>query len=123
MNNDNDTNNKIKQLNFEEFIWVIFIIISSLNIYGEELEKKYIISNREVYEKDANKIFKITLIVTFLIYIYFFKRNYNAFKNASDNEKQLYETKLLGSSFLLAGLLLLIYFQFNQSSFVGAPAE
>lgn len=113
---------EIKRLKFEEFLWTIFIIISILNIYGNKLEEKFIITKQREYEKKSDKIFKITLIIVLLIYTYFFIRNYNAYKKSSLNEKKLYEKKLLGSSLLIAGILLLIYFQFKQKSFIGSPA-
>ncbi len=37
-------------------------------------------------------------------------------------KKKLYEIKLLGSAFLIAGVLLLIYFQTHQNDFIGSPA-
>lgn len=114
--------NEIKRLKFEEFLWIIFAILSILNVYGDKEEEKYVITNQKFYKNKSNKIFEITLIVTLLIYSYFFIRNYNALKNASLNEKKLYEIKLFGSSLLIAGVILLIYFQFNQTSFIGSPA-
>ena len=48
--------------------------------------------------------------------------NYNALNKASDEMKSLYEIKLLGSIFLIAGVVCLLYFQFNQKNFIGSPA-
>ena len=42
MNNDKDL---IKRLNFENFIWITFIIVSALDIYGDELIKKSVVNN------------------------------------------------------------------------------
>ena len=113
----NDTTNEIKRLKFEELLWIIFAIISLLNVYGDKIEEEYVTTKQETYQDKSNKIFKITLIVTLLIYIYFFIRNYKALEKASYHEKRLYEIKLLGSSFLIAGILLLIYFQNYQDHF------
>lgn len=112
--------NEVKRLKFEEFLWIVFAIISLLNVYGDKIEEKFVKTNQQKYEMESNKIFELTLIVTLLIYIYFFIRNYKALENADD--KRLYEVKLLGSSLLISGIILLIYFQFNQTSFIGAPA-
>ena len=118
----NDVLEEIKRLNFEELIWIIFIIISILNIIGNSDEINYLKTNDISYQQESNYIFKITLIITFVIYIYFFNRNYKTYENANINEKKLYSIKLLGSSFLIAGIICLIYFQFNQNSFIGSPA-
>lgn len=113
---------QIKRLNFEEFLWILFAILSIANVVGDYNEQEFLETNDTTFEEKSNKIFEITLIITFFIYIYFFIRNFNAFKNASEEEKQLYTIKVLGSSFLIAGIICLIYFQFHQTSFVGSPA-
>lgn len=115
--------NEINQLNFENFLWLIFIIIAILNITADNDEKEYLKTKNNIYKNKANKIFNITLKITFLIYIYFFIRNFNAYEKSSLKEKKLYAIKLLGSSFLIAGILCLIYFQNKNSSFIGSPAE
>ena len=111
----NDTANQMKKLKFEELLWIIFAIISLLNVYGDKIEEEYVTTKQEIYHDKSNKIFEITLMVTLLIYIYFFIRNYKALEKVSYHEKRLYEIRLLGSSFLIAGILLLIYFQTHQN--------
>ena len=111
----NDTANQIKRLKFEELLWIIFAIISLLNVYGDKIEEEYVTTKQETYHDKSNRIFEITLMVTLLIYIYFFIRNYKDLEKASCHEKRLYEIRLLGSSFLIAGILLLIYFQTQQN--------
>ena len=117
---NNETINDLKRLKFENFLWILFAILCIMNVFGDYNEEEYLVTNNQEYENKSNKIFEITLIVTLLIYIYFFIRNYNAYKKASD--KDLYAIKLLGSSFLIAGVICLIYFQTKQISFVGSPA-
>lgn len=114
--------NELKRLDFEDFLWVIFIIIALLNIYGDYNDKEFLKTHRSQFKKNANLIFEITLIITFLIYIYFFMRNYYFYQKATLEEKQLYLIKVLGSTFLLAGVILLIYFQTKQTDFLGTPA-
>ena len=111
----NDTTNQMKRLKFEELLWIIFAIISLLNVYGDKTEEEYVTTKQETYHDKSNKIFEITLMVTLLIYIYFFIRNYKALEKVPYHEKRLYEIRLLGGSFLIAGILLLIYFQTHQN--------
>lgn len=118
----NDKIEDLNRLNFEDYIWVLFAILSVLNIIGNRNEKKYLKTNINLYKSNANKIFKFTIIGTFLIYIYFFVRNYKAYEKAPLNQKRLYSTKLLGTSFLIAGIICLLYFQENENSFFGSPA-
>lgn len=113
---------KINRLKFEDFLWVVFAILCLINVYGDYNDKEYLKTHNNTFRKNSNKIFEFTLIVTFLIYIYFFIRNYKAYVKATEEEKRLYVIKVLGSAFLIAGVLCLLYFQDSQSSFIGSPA-
>lgn len=115
-------NDEIKRLKFEDFLWIVFGSLCILNIYGDYNEKEYIETHDNIYKNSANKIFEFTIIITFFIYIYFFIRNYKAYEKSSPEEKQLYLIKVLGSSFLIAGIVCLFYFQKKQSSFTASPA-
>ena len=64
----NKDSNDILRLNFENFIWIVFITISVLNIIADNDEKKFINTNNSVYKTEANNIFELTIS---LIYIYF----------------------------------------------------
>lgn len=110
------------RLDFENLIWCTFIIISIMNIIGDNDEKAFLNSNDSSYKQEANEIFELTLSVTLLIYLYFGIRNYDALQKADDDKKKLYEIKFLGSTLLIAGVICLLYFQKNQKNFIGSPA-
>ena len=112
----------ISRLNLEDYIWIVFAILAFLNIFGDNLLKEFIKTKNKNFENRANKIFLFTLIVSFIIYIYFFYRNYIFFKKASNEDKFLLLIKLIGSSLLIGGTLCIIYFQIKQSDFIGTPA-
>lgn len=121
MYGENDIN-KINRLKFEDFLWMLFAIISIMNIYGDYNEIEYLKTNNKTFEQKSNQIFEITLMVALFIYIYFFLRNYKAYEQSTIEEKNLYSIKLLGSSLLIAGILCLLYFQTKQTSFIGSPS-
>lgn len=113
--------NELERLNFEDFLWVIFIILVLLNIFGDNLLKSYI-KNKSINEKNmADSIFLFTLVITLFIYIYYFIRNFDVYNKAKENEKELFLIKLLGSSFFIAGICCLIYFQYKNTNFIGGP--
>lgn len=112
---------KLKDIKIEDIIWVIFIILSILSIYGNYLEKIYLKTNNKEYDNTANKIFEFTLIITLIAYLYFLYRNYIIYNNIEDSKKELYSYKVLGTLFLVIGILILLYFQEEQKSFVGSP--
>lgn len=118
---DNEKEEQIKRLSFENFIWVVFIIISALDIYGDELVKKYIRENDKVADVKAKKVFFYILIITVIIYIYFFIRNYYDFKKHPQEDE--YKVRLLGSIFILVGSICLLYFQLKTSTVTESPSN
>ena len=112
----------ITRLNFEDILFIILIIGICFNIYADNCEKKYIINHDKRLEVRANKIYIIVLIVTGIIYLYYLYRNYDAYKKSNKEDKNRFEIKLLGSAFFIAGILCLIYFQYKDPNFIGAPS-
>lgn len=119
---DNDEASELSRLDFENFLWIVFIFLAVGNILGDICDQEYIKTNDQFFQRNADKIFEFTLMVTFFIYIYFFLRNYAFYKKASDSKKNDLFIKLLGSIFLIVGVTCLIYFQLKDSSFEGTPA-
>lgn len=105
---NNNLNETIKRLNFENIIWICFIIISILDIYGDELIKKSLKSNDKNCRKKANKLFLGINLFSILIYIYFFIRNYDDYKKYKNES---YNVRLIGSIFILTGTICFLYFQ------------
>lgn len=120
--NNVDVTNEFQRLNFEDILWILVALLSIMNLLGDNLEKDYLKSKNKNFKCKSNILFVLTIMATLLIYIYFFIRNYNALENATDDKKELYVIKLLGSIFLISGALCLLYFQMKQSSFVGSPS-
>ena len=112
----------IKRLDFEDYIWFIFAILAFFNIFGDNLQKKFLRSNDKYYENKANEVYIFVTVVILIIYIYFFYRNYKAFKKVKQEDKGMYLIKLIGSALLIGGIICLLYFQYNQSDFIGTPA-
>lgn len=118
MNNQEEIN----RLNFENNIWILFSCLCLINIAGDNNLKDYLRTNNINKKNISDNLFLFTLSVTLLIYIYFLNRNIKAYKKASEVNKELYKVKVFGSLFLIIGILLLIYFQKEQTSFNGSPA-
>ena len=110
----NTNDDLITRLNFENLIWVTFIILSLIDIYADELIKKGVNENNEELQNNAQYIFLGVSLISILIYIYFFYRNYSDYKN---NMTKCNEIKLFGSSLILIGCFCLLYFQlYNQKA-------
>ena len=118
----NKIEKEIKRLNFEDILWGIFIILSILNIVCNKLQKDYVITNNQYYEDSANNISIFVLSILFLVYLYFFLRNYNMYNN-KDNPTDADLIKVMGSMFFIIGTLCLLYFQVcSDDNFIGGPA-
>ena len=104
-------NNRFNSILIDEVIIVIFIVLNIINIYADELEKRYLFSNNVNDLKNANKIVIFTLIITLIIYIYFAYLNYQEYEKQKTN---LYETRLIGTILVIIGLICLIYFRYKN---------
>ena len=118
----NNIENEIRRLNFEDILWGIFIILSILNIVSNNYQKKYVITEYQIYEDKANNISIFVLTILVFVYLYFFNRNYNMYNNKI-NFIKIYSIKLMRSFFFVIGALCLLYFQVNSDdNFIGGPA-
>ena len=113
---------EINRLSFEDILWIIFIGLSILNIVSNNLQKEFVITENQFYENKANNISIKVLITLVFVYLYFFVRNYNMYKN-KDNSTDIDLVKVVGSLLFVIGAICLLYFQVNSDdNFIGGPA-
>ena len=104
--NYNELNNKLKEINTEDYIWIIYVGIIFLSWYSNNLERRYFIYNdldcKEKYRKIIILIFSILLVV----YTYFFKSSLDDVSNIKNttNIKKIKLTELSS----IASLLILL---------------
>ena len=111
----------LKRLNFEDYVWIVFIFLCFLNICGNQLEKIFLRTNNSSFRRKSNNFYILALVIVFFIYSYFITRNLYQFHKANHQDKALYSIKVLGSILVLIGIVLLLYFQKNERTFVGSP--
>ena len=101
----NDLNKKLKQLNIEDFIWLVYIGIIIFSWYSNSLERKYFIykdiESKKKYRKIMTSIFTILVVV----YFYFLLDAYNSLKNIKNKDEK---TKTLLYLSFIASLLIFI---------------
>lgn len=110
----------VKRLSFENFIWIGFIIVSLLDIYGDELIKKGLRENDKGSLNKANKLFLRLAYFSILVYLYFLIRNYSDYKKYHNKN---YQVRLIGSFLILIGTLFLVYFQKNNTTPVDSSSN
>ena len=114
---------EIDRLNFEDLLWVIFIILSIMNIISNYYQKEFVVSNYQYYEDKANNISIVVLSILVFIYLYFFLRNYNMYNNKDNDVTNADFVKVVGSFLFIVGALCLLYFQVSSDdNFIGGPA-
>ncbi len=110
--------NIIKELVIDEWIWVIFIILSFLNIFGDELEKDYYQQNDIEKDQSAKNIFTFTVFISFLIYVYLFYQRYTKTKKMRSLKKDttLCDLRCLGSILVVTASIIFLYCQLKEKS-------
>lgn len=103
--------NEIKRLEFEDFIAILFIVTSVINIYANTLHVDYLKTNNKDKEKFARDLYLLVSVITIAVYYYFINRNYNFLKTAQEKglDTRLHFIRLLGSIFFMVGILLVFY--------------
>ena len=104
---------RIKQIDIENFIWIVYIFLIGLCLYANVFEKKYFetgdLNAKETYRSLTIIIFVIALIV----YIYFFIDGYDGIKNMNSNTnkntKDLTNLSFIGSSLILISGIIFLY--------------
>jgi len=109
----NEETEIINRLSFENYIWVIYILIAIGNIVGDELIKSSIIEHNQKKDSLAKNLFTISLVITIAIYIYFLDRNYTDYEK---HHNTAYEIRLLGSILTFLGILCFLYFQIKTTT-------
>ena len=97
-------NNRANELIIDEWIWVIFIILSILNISGDELEKNCYINYDYNIMTKSKSIFRFTVFCSFLIYLYLAYKNYNKYHSL----KILGKNTNIASTRVIASILVVI---------------
>ena len=74
---NNNLEQKLKDIDEEDIIWLIFIGIFILRIYSNKVEREYRINNKLDCRKKYHKINEFTYIIAIVIALYYIYRNWN----------------------------------------------
>ncbi len=104
--NYKEVNEKLKDIEVENFIWIIYLLIIFLSYYSNSLEKEYYLNNDLESKEKYRKILIFIFTVLVIIYMYFLKDAYDGVKDLKPNDSTKKKT-LITLSFL-ASLLIVI---------------
>ncbi len=106
----NNSLERIKKINIENNIWVIYLLIIGLSYYGNYYEKDYFQTNNIQSKNKYQKINTIVFSILLIIYLYFEKDALTSFQNKNKNQRQKkYDTLILiaSTAILLSGIIFL----------------
>ena len=119
MNND-DLSKKLRELNIEDFIWIIYIGIILLSFYSNHLERDYYVNKNVTSKNSYNNINIFIFSIALIVYLYFLKGSYDSFKNLKDTDsnlkKELVTLSFIGSLMFVIGGAIILYIAINNNS-------
>ena len=106
-------------IKFEDNLSIIFIILNLLNIRANAIIENAILTGDISQISNALKIYRLIIVISILLYIYFVKRNYEFYiesKQKVNYDNTLEKIRLTGSVFILVGTILLGYTIFKEKT-------
>lgn len=108
-----EINERLEDIKFEDFVWIIYIGIIILSWYANSLERNYFTTNNGVSREKYRSIMIFIFIVLVTFYFLFLKDSYEDLQNLkpSDTEqkKQLTFLSFIGSLLVFISGLLFLY--------------
>ena len=80
-----ELNDKLKELEIEDFIWFVYIGIIILSWYSNSLERKYYVYNDLKSKEEYRSIIILIFSILVIVYIYFLYDSYKSVKALKDN--------------------------------------
>lgn len=111
--NYEEINEKLKILNTEDYIWLIYIGIIFMSWYSNSLERKYFTENDIESKTKYQKIIVLIFTILIVIYLYFLKESINDIKNLktwdTPKKKNLVYLSFLGSLLIAISGFIFLY--------------
>lgn len=109
----NENSKRIKQINTENKIWIIYLGIIGLSLYANYFEKRYFLYNDLYAKKKYREILIFIFVILVIVYLYFFLDSYHEVENLtaydSKKKKDLSKLSLFGSGLILLSGILFLY--------------
>lgn len=108
----NDRLDKLKDIEIENKIWIIYVGIIILSWYANSKEKTFLLYNDEKAKKEYQNLLILIFSILVIIYYYFAKDSYDKLINInefdSDKKKHLLYLSFIASSLILiSGIIFL----------------
>lgn len=113
-----DIDDKLRQLNIEDFIWIIYIGIIALSFYSNSLERRYFVFNDLESKDKYRKIIILIFSILVIVYLYFLKDAWDSVKGLSFNDsyekRRLVYLSFIGSLLIAVSGFIFLYIAFKD---------
>lgn len=103
---NDEINKRLKALDIEDFIWIIYIGIIIMSFTSNYYERKYFLKKDKKDKEKYRGLNKIIFTILLIVYLYFLKGSIEDFKNLKENDSK--KKKQLVTLSLIASLLITI---------------
>lgn len=104
---------KLRQLDIEDFIWLIYIGIIFMSWFANHLERDYFINNNSESKEEYRKILIIIFTILVIVYSYFLNSSFVDVKNLKSTDspktKQLVILSFIGSLLIAISGVIFLY--------------
>ena len=105
--------NKLAQLNIEDFIWVIYLLIIIMSYYSNHLERRFFLTNDLMSKERYRKLLVIIFSILIVVYLYFLKDSVDSLNNLkpadSPKKRNLVVLSFLASLFIAISGFIFLY--------------
>ena len=100
-----DIRNQLKELEIEDFIWLISLFSACFALLSNKFERDYLYTHNPYKEKEYKTINILLLVIAFFIYLYFMMLNYKRIKRKT--HESFRQMRINNANFLAATLIVL----------------
>ena len=104
---------RMSELQVDEVVWIIFILLSLMNIFGDECERDYCVFHYEWEKKLSKNIFTFTIFISLLLYFYLEYQRYQKLIHCKKNHQNssFWEIRCFGGMLVIIATILFLYCQ------------
>ncbi len=109
----NSNNNRIKQIEAENLVWIVYFFLIGLCLYANTFEKNYFETGNNDSKETYRNLTIIIFVIAIIVYIYFFIDGYESVKNmnpyTNKRTKDLNNLSFIGSTLILISGIIFLY--------------
>lgn len=113
-----ETEERLKQIEKENYVWIIYIFLIILCFISNYYEKNYFLTNNQISKEKYRNILIFIFSVALLVYTYFLYDSYQDYKNLSiynnKNKKDFTKYSLIGSILIFIAGAIFLYIAIND---------